>query len=125
MLAYGVSKAAVVHTARSLAQGGLPSKAKSIVIAPYVTSSIRLFALNSHFDPTSLSELSETIDTPTNRAAMPDTDTSSWTPPAFIAERLFAWSSGDEQVENGSLLAIQTRKGETAIKTLRLQVDEL
>lgn len=68
---------------------------------------------------------SETIDTPSNRAAMPEADTSTWTKPSWIAERLFAWASGTEPIENGSLLAIQTREGVTAIKPLKIQVNEL
>ena len=36
-----------------------------------------------------------TIDTPANRAAMPDADFSAWTPPAKIA-RVILWLAGDE-----------------------------
>ena len=36
-----------------------------------------------------------TIDTPANREAMPDADTSSWTPPAEIA-RVILWLTSDE-----------------------------
>ena len=42
------------------------------------------------------------IDTPTNRAAMPDEDKSGWLPPEKIGELLRGWSDGENRPENGS-----------------------
>ena len=42
------------------------------------------------------------IDTPGNRAAMPDEDKSSWLPPEKIAELVRAWADGENRPENGS-----------------------
>jgi len=47
-----------------------------------------------------------TIDTPANRAAMPDADFSSWTPPEEIA-RVMLWLAGDEgRTVRGGLIPV-------------------
>eukprot|EP00659_Diplonema_papillatum_P011699 gene11699-18041_t len=63
MIGYGMAKAAVHHLVSSLAQpdSGLPTGARVVGVLPSV------------------------IDTPGNRAGMPDADFTSWTPPEAIA----------------------------------------
>lgn len=71
MLSYGTSKAAVHHMVKSLAEpssSGLPKNARTICILP------------------------STIDTPSNRVAMPTADFSGWTRPEIIADCLVHWS---------------------------------
>jgi hypothetical protein len=42
------------------------------------------------------------IDTPSNRAAMPDEDKSTWLPPEQVGELLRGWADGENRPENGS-----------------------
>jgi NAD(P)-dependent dehydrogenase (short-subunit alcohol dehydrogenase family) len=80
--AYSASKAGVVALTRSLHN-------------EVAASGIRVNAI----EPT-------TIDTPANRAAMPDADFSSWTPPADIA-RVVLWLASDEaRSVRGGLLPV-------------------
>lgn len=70
MLSYGIAKAGVHHIVKSLSngQGGLPANAKVIGILP------------------------TTIDTHTNRTAMPDADFRTWTSPSTFAKSLLKWA---------------------------------
>ena len=47
-----------------------------------------------------------TIDTPSNRAAMPDTDPSTWTPPGAIAEVVAFLLSSESAALNGALVPV-------------------
>jgi len=47
-----------------------------------------------------------TIDTPANRAAMPNVDPSSWTPPARIAEVIFWLGSDEAHAVRGAVLPV-------------------
>jgi dihydropteridine reductase len=69
MIGYGMAKAATHFLVESLAQSGLPEGSRALGVLPI------------------------TIDTPGNRAGMPDADTSTWTPTAEIAGRVLAWVS--------------------------------
>ena len=63
---------------------------------------------------TSLALLPGTIDTPGNRAAMPDADTSEWTPVSEIADKVLEWASDkDSRPKSGTLVSIITESGET------------
>src|SRR5262245_60873317 len=55
-----------------------------------------------------------TLDTPGNRAAMPDADTSTWTPLPEIAARVLAWAQGTRKVPHGKLVVVETSAGATA-----------
>jgi hypothetical protein len=78
--------------------------------------------------------LSETIDTPANRAAMPAADTSTWTPPAFIAERAFEWAHHGDALQQqkqsyalsngGVAFAVRTVNGQSELRRLRESVAE-
>jgi NAD(P)-dependent dehydrogenase (short-subunit alcohol dehydrogenase family) len=72
-LTYGSMKSAVHHMVHSLgaAGNGLPESAVAVGIAPVM------------------------LDTPANRAAMPDADTTSWTPVDAVADHVFGWCSGE------------------------------
>jgi NAD(P)-dependent dehydrogenase (short-subunit alcohol dehydrogenase family) len=50
-----------------------------------------------------------TMDTPANRASMPDADFSKWVPPQDVA-RLMVWLTADESAQvNGAVIPIQAR----------------
>ncbi|KAI9102002.1 hypothetical protein DFS34DRAFT_612415 [Phlyctochytrium arcticum] len=92
MVAYGAAKAAVHHIIQSAAGkgSGLPLGAKAIAILPI------------------------TIDTPMNRKFMPDADTSTWTAPGVIGDKLINWASKREQVQNGGMYRVTTRDGKSS-----------
>ena len=80
--AYAASKAAIVALARSLQD-------------EVAEAGIRVGAV-----------VPTTIDTPANRAAMPDADFSAWTPPAEIA-RVVGWlASRDAATVRGALVPV-------------------
>lgn len=93
MMGYGLAKAAVHQLVASLSSGdtGLPDKALVFAILPV------------------------TLDTPGNRKAMPDADTSTWTPLSFIAEYLEKIISGVDKPANGSLVQVFTEAGSTKL----------
>jgi len=95
MIEYGISKAAVHHLARSLAdkKSGLPAGAKSVVMLPH------------------------TIDTVANRKAMPKGKFSSWTPPEVFAEHVAKWAQDPSarSVENGGMYVFTTKDGQTSV----------
>jgi NAD(P)-dependent dehydrogenase (short-subunit alcohol dehydrogenase family) len=71
LAAYAASKAALVALTRALAKEVGPAGIRVNAIVP------------------------STIDTPANRAAMPEADFSAWTPPAQIA-RVVLWLASDD-----------------------------
>lgn len=94
MIGYGLAKSAVHHLTKSLAadKSGLPSGVTVLAILP------------------------ETLDTPMNRKFMPKSDFSSWTPLDFVAGIMYNWSSSPgTRPENGSLVQLVTRNGETTM----------
>lgn len=58
--------------------------------------------------------LPTTIDTPANRASMPQTDPSTWTKPESIAETLLFLASDEAGQINGSMIPIGTGGGATS-----------
>lgn len=97
MLAYGASKAAVHAFVKSLAspQSDMPASTKTIAILPVM------------------------LDTPTNRNAMPNADTSGWTPLSHVAEKVNQWLGGKEIPENGELVKVETVGGVTTWKAVK------
>ncbi|MEE6462424.1 hypothetical protein FKM82_001587 [Ascaphus truei] len=91
MMAYGMAKATVHQLCQSLGgeKSGLPTNSAAVAILPV------------------------TLDTPANRASMPDADFSSWTPLEFIAETFFNWTTGKDRPKSGSLIEVITNKGKT------------
>ena len=91
MTAYGMTKAATHHLVASVAEGGLPDGCAVNCILPV------------------------TIDTPTNRSAMPDADTSGWTPAEEIAKELCVWAANEkeERPGNGAMVRVETMDNKT------------
>lgn len=92
MLAYGAVKAATHHMVISLAapDSGLPTGARVYGIMPRM------------------------IDTPSNRKWVTGVDTSTWTPPADIAEKIAAWAEGPkDRPSYGTLHEVITKDGQS------------
>lgn len=82
MGAYAASKAAVVSLTQTLAAEGAPDGVNANAVAPRI------------------------IDTPANRASMPDADTSTWLKPAEIARVVAFLTSEAGRIVNGSVLTL-------------------
>lgn len=82
MAAYTASKAALLGLTRALAEELLPLRITVNAIVPTI------------------------IDTPANRAAMPDADTGRWLPPADIARVVRFLAGPDSRLVTGSALAL-------------------
>jgi len=94
---YGSMKSAVHQMVKSLGSKsgcGLPQGSVTVGIAPVM------------------------LDTPANRASMPDADVSSWTPLGDVAEELFKWASAESNPESGNIYKIVTSNGKTDFKVL-------
>ena len=89
MVGYGMAKAATHHLVSTVAASGLPEGAKVVGLLPSV------------------------IDTPGNRAGMPDADTSTWTPAADIAQKAMDLVS-QSSVTSGALYEPVTAGGHTS-----------
>ncbi|CAJ1384683.1 unnamed protein product [Effrenium voratum] len=91
-LPYGLSKVAVHHLVRSLAAEGstLPKGAKTIGLAPQI------------------------LDTPQNRAAMPDADRSTWASLEEVAEQIERWCADPQLVQSGQVYLIDKAPGQPA-----------
>ena len=85
-LTYGAMKAAVHHMVSSLGQSGngLPEGALTVGIAPVM------------------------LDTPANRAAMPDANRNTWTPVDAVADKVYEWANREEIPEKGTVYKIVT-----------------
>ncbi|KAJ2237395.1 hypothetical protein IWW45_001004 [Coemansia sp. RSA 485] len=92
MVGYGLAKAAVHQMVASLSMDGSGVAANVVGILP------------------------TTIDTPSNRAGMPNADFSSWTPTTDIADQLYAWAADSASCENGRLYTFVTEAGKTRIE---------
>lgn len=80
MVAYGLSKSLLFRLAELMNDEATGTNVKTLVIVP------------------------STIDTPQNRAAMPDADFSKWQTPAFIANTIFALNSAGINSESVIIL---------------------
>lgn len=80
--AYSVSKAGVLHLVRMAAE-------------EYTATDIRIHAVSP-----------EIIDTPANRAAMPDADHSKWATPADIAQAYLFLTAPDSPAKSGTVVAV-------------------
>ena len=88
-LAYALSKTAVHSLALNLSTRGiLPGNAIISTILP------------------------EVIDTPSNRAAMPNADFAAWCDPLAIAGLLKMWADGNNKPENGSFAVLKNVGGQ-------------
>lgn len=94
MIGYGMAKAAVMQLCKSLAaeKSGLPKGSCVSCILPM------------------------TLDTPMNRKFMSGADFSSWTPLEFVSSMMYDWvSEASDKPLTGSLLKLETVKGETTV----------
>jgi dihydropteridine reductase len=91
MIGYGTAKAAVHQLVHSLAASGSGLPRDSVVVGI----------------------MPETLDTPANRAGMPNADFSNWTPCEEVADKLHQWTTKASAPQNGGLLKITTRGGAT------------
>jgi dihydropteridine reductase len=108
MLSYGIAKAGLHHMVTSLAteSGGMPNGSNVVCILP------------------------ATIDTPGNRAGMPDADFDAWTRPEVISECLLRWSEGqtidtaDSEEEQWGLPPAITNGGFYKFHTAKIKGDD-
>lgn len=110
MLGYGMTKAAVHQLTASLAteDAGLPKNATVVAILPY--DSLKDESCKLIF-------FSVMLDTPANRAAMPDASTDTWTPLEEVARGLLTWASEKSaRLEGGALVELHTTGGKTEWK---------
>ena len=57
-----------------------------------------------------------TIDTPSNRSAMPDADFSTWTSAGDIAAAIVGWAGGHSPPRNGSFVQMVTQNSRTSFE---------
>lgn len=95
MPAYGMSKAAVIHLAKSLIADER-NTTRIVTILP------------------------ETIDTEANRKAMPNADTSKWTPPKDISNQMIHWFLNEESTKDSVFVKVVTRNNQTSFTTIDL-----
>ncbi|CAG8733873.1 427_t:CDS:2 [Gigaspora rosea] len=90
-IGYGVGKAGVHQLVKSLSGkgSGLPKNAKVVGLCP------------------------SNIDTSPNRKAMPNADFSNFIPLETLTQRLFDWTTGAVPIENGNLVEVITKNGQT------------
>ncbi len=71
-------------------------------------------AADATFQPTAgvVGLLPVMIDTPGNRASMPDADRGSWTPVAHIADKVLQWALGEHRPARGALVRVTTTNGQ-------------
>jgi dihydropteridine reductase len=91
MMGYGIAKAAVHQLTKSAAANGsgLPANSKVAALLPV------------------------TLDTPGNRAGMPNADFSTWTPLNVLAGKLVEWSNDSSKVTKGGLYEVKTVNSDT------------
>jgi dihydropteridine reductase len=92
-LPYGSAKAAVHQLVRSLADAeaaGLPAGTKTVGLAPQV------------------------LDTPQNREAMPDADSSTWATLDEVSSQLVDWSCDPTSLQSGFVYVVQKESGKSA-----------
>lgn len=88
MISYGLSKTATHSLAMNMAtRANLPDTADVVTLLP------------------------ETIDTPANRASMPDADFTKWSNPASIAAMIKMWAEGLNRPANGSFAVLKVDSG--------------
>lgn len=99
MIGYGMAKAAVIHLTKSFAAegSGMPKGSKTFCILPV------------------------TLDTTANRSAMPNADFSTWTPMTAISSMFEIWLKDRKAVNNGSLIDVVTKQGETTFHALTME----
>lgn len=117
MLAYGLSKVGVHHFVQTLGE----ITGKALTTRSRRQKARRLRKNSEYLDTLSvIGILPTTIDTPSNRKAMPDEDFNAWTKPTSIAKEIGSWIETPElRPHSGSLLKVHpTSDGDGAMFTL-------
>jgi NAD(P)-dependent dehydrogenase (short-subunit alcohol dehydrogenase family) len=116
MVARGTGR--IVHVAAWAAVEPFPGAAAYIVSKSSLLALIRVLALElSGSGVTVNGVLPHTIDTPANRASMPQTNPSTWTKPESIADTLLFLVSEEASQINGAAIPIGVRVSEKSIGT--------
>ena len=93
MVGYGIAKAATHQLLQTCADNasGMPENVTSVAILPI------------------------TLDTPGNRAGMPDADFSTWTPLDTVSQKVFSWCNDNvSRPKSGAMIQVVTEKNETS-----------
>ena len=65
-----------------------------------------------------------TIDTPSNREAMPDAEFEDWTHPDAFSDAIYSWATDMKRdVRNGALYEFITDDGETEVEEIGIEID--
>jgi len=116
MVARGTGR--IVHVAAWAAVDPFPGAAAYIVSKSSLLALIKVLALElSGSGVTVNGVLPNTIDTPANRASMPQTDPSTWTKPESIADTLVFLASEEARQISGAAIPIGVRGGTKSIDT--------
>ena len=110
MIAYGVTK--------GRNQVSSPCSTRSQILLPAATHHLtKSMAQELQAPSSALAILPVTIDTPGNRAGMPNADTSTWTPVDFIAKTVLGWIEPGARPPSGSLVKVLTEAGQSRLET--------
>ncbi|MDP9132466.1 MAG: SDR family oxidoreductase [Nitrospirota bacterium] len=109
----------ILHVAAWAAVEPFPGAAAYIVAKSSLLTLIEVLALELKGSGVTVNAvLPTTIDTPANRASMPDVDPSTWTRPASIAETLLFLASEDASQVSGAAIPVGARGGpKSGVKT--------
>lgn len=116
MLAYGMSKAGTHHFLQTLGE----TTGKAATTRSKRQKARRLRKNSEYLDTLSVvGILPTTIDTPSNRKAMPDADFETWTKPTDIAREIGTWIEKPPlRPHSGALVKVHPAKGGGAAFTL-------
>ncbi|WHZ23828.1 MAG: 3-oxoacyl-[acyl-carrier protein] reductase [Nitrospira sp.] len=107
----------LLHTAAWAAVEPFPGAAAYIVAKSSLLALIRVLALELKGSGVTVNGvLPTTIDTPANRASMPEVDPSTWVKPEAIAETLLFLASDEAGQINGAAVPIGTHGGVKAVR---------
>ena len=105
----------ILHVAAWAAVEPFPGAAAYLVAKSSLLALIRVSALELKGSGVTVNGvLPTTIDTPANRASMPQTDPSTWTKPESIAETLLFLASDEAGQINGAMIPVGTGGGATS-----------
>jgi len=116
MVARGTGR--IVHVAAWAAVDPFPGAAAYIVSKSSLLALIKVLALElSGSGVTVNGVMPNTIDTPANRASMPQTDPSTWTKPESIADTLLFLASEEARQISGAVIPIGVRVSAKSVDT--------
>jgi len=108
----------ILHVAAWAAVEPFPGAAAYIVAKSSLLALIRVLALELKGSGVTVNGvLPTTIDTPANRASMPEVDPSTWTKPESIANTLLFLASEEASQINGAAIPVGTHGGMKSVRT--------